>query len=410
MAFRNVLIVDDSRLARVSLTRMLEKRGFQVDGVESGEEALEYIRIKKPDLIFMDYMMPAMSGFEATSAIASDPDTAHIPVVMCTSQSEAADRDQATLHGARAFITKPATERDLDAVMQHLLDAQEVQAAAPALEHLIAEAETRILPQVLEQSSAVAERIARDVFSELAGELEALRERFSGGSEPLVEALQAKLLARLKPEIDAAVQAHAQVPAGAGDGASLTSVVRSELAGREADLRAQMEWSASELVQREVKGMMQELVPRVVEEMSGRIKNEVEKALERARPALTQALFADTRFKDAVAAQLAARENALVEHILADPRVQSLTTAADSGTPGREIGDEFFKDSRLLGVIRAQVRERMSAEPQGGLRTVPTQDLSDLESGIAGAKGVARAALGAAVVALAAVLASLFVW
>jgi CheY-like chemotaxis protein len=68
------LIVDDSKTARLMLHRMLDKLHIPTAMVESGEEALEYLKNNRPDVIFMDHMMPGMDGFEAVKAIKSDPE------------------------------------------------------------------------------------------------------------------------------------------------------------------------------------------------------------------------------------------------------------------------------------------------------------------------------------------------
>ncbi|HEB57156.1 MAG TPA: response regulator, partial [Gammaproteobacteria bacterium] len=63
------LIVDDSRSARLVLQRMLEKYGLEAHTVSSAEEALDYLVRHRPDVIFMDHLMPGMDGFEAITHI-----------------------------------------------------------------------------------------------------------------------------------------------------------------------------------------------------------------------------------------------------------------------------------------------------------------------------------------------------
>ena len=83
---KRALIVDDSRSARVILSRMLEHHGMAVDTAESAEQALEFLAQSRPDVIFMDHLMPGMDGFQAVQVIKSDPQTATIPLMMYTSQ------------------------------------------------------------------------------------------------------------------------------------------------------------------------------------------------------------------------------------------------------------------------------------------------------------------------------------
>lgn len=123
MSALQTLVVDDSASARTVLKRLLERKGVQVDQSESGMQALDYLKTKKPDLIFMDHTMPGMSGLDAVRAIRKDPATASIPVVMYTSQNDAGYLQEALATGALDIIPKPATwnklSQVLDAVAHH---------------------------------------------------------------------------------------------------------------------------------------------------------------------------------------------------------------------------------------------------------------------------------------------------
>jgi len=120
MAQKRALIVDDSRSARVILGRMLEGYSLQVDSSESAELALEYLRQTKPDVIFMDHLMPGMDGFQAIQAIKSDPGTATIPVVMYTSQEGELYVSQARALGAVGVLPKTVKQADVSRVLYQL--------------------------------------------------------------------------------------------------------------------------------------------------------------------------------------------------------------------------------------------------------------------------------------------------
>ena len=120
MAQKRALIVDDSRSARVILGRMLEGYALQVDSSESAELALEYLRQTKPDVIFMDHLMPGMDGFQAIQAIKSDPSTATIPVVMYTSQEGELYVSQARALGAVGVLPKTVKQADVSRVLYQL--------------------------------------------------------------------------------------------------------------------------------------------------------------------------------------------------------------------------------------------------------------------------------------------------
>ncbi len=125
MAHRLALVVDDSRTARVTLKRMLEKHDIDVDTLESAEQALDYLIEKTPDVIFMDHMMPDMDGFQAVEAIKGNPDTATIPIMMYTSKGGDLYVSQARALGAIGILPKEVEPAELFAVLNNLGLAQD---------------------------------------------------------------------------------------------------------------------------------------------------------------------------------------------------------------------------------------------------------------------------------------------
>ena len=78
------LVVDDSKVGRLTMMKKLEAMGLKVELAESGPQALDYLSRQHPDLIFMDHMMPEMDGFEVTRRLKADPATREIPVIIKT--------------------------------------------------------------------------------------------------------------------------------------------------------------------------------------------------------------------------------------------------------------------------------------------------------------------------------------
>jgi CheY-like chemotaxis protein len=117
---KRALIVDDSRSARVILSRMLEQHGMTVDTAESAEQALEYLQRNRPDVIFMDHLMPGMDGFQAVQAIKADPLTATIPLMMYTSQEGELYVSQARALGAVGVLPKTVRPVDVSRVLYQL--------------------------------------------------------------------------------------------------------------------------------------------------------------------------------------------------------------------------------------------------------------------------------------------------
>jgi CheY-like chemotaxis protein len=120
MAQKRALIVDDSRSARLFLARILEKHEIDVDSVESAEAAIGYLASRRPDVIFMDHMMPGMDGFQAVQAIKNDPRTATIPIMMYTSQEGEVYLGQARALGAVGVLPKQIKHADVAKVLYQL--------------------------------------------------------------------------------------------------------------------------------------------------------------------------------------------------------------------------------------------------------------------------------------------------
>lgn len=128
-----VLVVDDSKTARLTLKRKLETLNYQVEMADSGEAALEYLTHNSPpDLIFMDVLMGSMSGYEAARLITQNPTTANMPIVMCTSKDSAEDRAEAAQNGAQGFIIKPISDEELGIVLKELITDKPATTTAPS--------------------------------------------------------------------------------------------------------------------------------------------------------------------------------------------------------------------------------------------------------------------------------------
>jgi len=103
---KNALIVDDSRLACKVMANMLETMGIDSVSVYSAEEALEYLKNKQPDVLFLDHTMPGMDGLETIKLIKSNPLTATIPVLMYTAKQGEVYVGQARALGAVDVLPK----------------------------------------------------------------------------------------------------------------------------------------------------------------------------------------------------------------------------------------------------------------------------------------------------------------
>ena len=116
-----ILIVDDSPSQLMGMKRIVEKLGHEAITAEDGAAGVEVAKLKKPDLILMDVVMPNLNGFQATRAISKESATSHIPIVLVTTKDQETDKVWGMRQGAKAYITKPFNENQLIDVINSLL-------------------------------------------------------------------------------------------------------------------------------------------------------------------------------------------------------------------------------------------------------------------------------------------------
>ncbi len=104
---KRILVVDDEPYVIRSLTFVLKKEGYDVSSAINGEEALAKVRELKPDLMFLDVMMPKKNGYEVCQEIKNDPGLSDIYIIMLTAKGQETDREKGLGLGANEFMTKP---------------------------------------------------------------------------------------------------------------------------------------------------------------------------------------------------------------------------------------------------------------------------------------------------------------
>lgn len=108
-----ILVVDDSRTICRTAEVLLGEEGCTVITAEDGYVALAKLVSEKPDLIFLDIMMPRVDGFQACAIIKNNPKYKDLPVIMLTSKDGLVDRARGRLVGATYYLTKPFTREEL---------------------------------------------------------------------------------------------------------------------------------------------------------------------------------------------------------------------------------------------------------------------------------------------------------
>ena len=120
LASLKVMVIDDSKTIRKSAETLLNKEGCNVLTAEDGFDALAKIAEHKPDLIFIDIMMPRLDGYQTCTLIKNNRQFRDIPVIMLTSKDSIFDKARGRIVGSEEYLTKPFTRDDLvQAVNRH---------------------------------------------------------------------------------------------------------------------------------------------------------------------------------------------------------------------------------------------------------------------------------------------------
>ena len=104
---RKILLVDDEPFILKSLSFVLTKEGFQIETARDGLEAMAMIRKNRPDVVFLDIMMPKKNGMEVCQWIREDPALQGMYVILLTAKGQEMDREKGYSIGADEYMTKP---------------------------------------------------------------------------------------------------------------------------------------------------------------------------------------------------------------------------------------------------------------------------------------------------------------
>ena len=118
-----VLIVDDSSTIVTVLRRMLQQSGYSTLEAGDAEKGVEIALAERPDLIFLDIVLPGMNGFAALRLLRREPSTRAIPIIMMSGNEQATEQFYAQRIGADDFMKKPFSRAEVFARIERLLDA-----------------------------------------------------------------------------------------------------------------------------------------------------------------------------------------------------------------------------------------------------------------------------------------------
>lgn len=107
---KSCLIVDDSRIVRRVIRRIIETHGFSVIEAEDGKQALDAVKTHPVDLVMLDWNMPVMNGLEFLQALRADTGITQPKVIFCTTENEFSKITAAMSAGADEYVMKPFDE------------------------------------------------------------------------------------------------------------------------------------------------------------------------------------------------------------------------------------------------------------------------------------------------------------
>lgn len=132
MSNEYIMVVEDEEDILELISYNLQKEGFRINGLDSGEKALAAIKAELPDLIILDLMLPGIDGFEVCRRLKQDAASRHIPLVMLTAKGEETDIVAGLELGADDYLTKPFSPGILLARLRAILRRAKRQAPATA--------------------------------------------------------------------------------------------------------------------------------------------------------------------------------------------------------------------------------------------------------------------------------------
>ena len=117
-----IVIADDEPSIVAALEFLLQRNGYEVHIARNGDEALKLVEACTPDLVLLDVMMPARSGYEVCKRIREHADWRHIKIIMLSAKGRDTEVNKGLAIGADLYITKPFSTRDLMAKISELLE------------------------------------------------------------------------------------------------------------------------------------------------------------------------------------------------------------------------------------------------------------------------------------------------
>ncbi|SFB38629.1 Signal transduction histidine kinase [Acetitomaculum ruminis DSM 5522] len=165
----DILVVDDTSMNLVVIRNLLKRLEVKVDTEESGFAALEAVKKKKYDIIFMDHRMPKMDGSETLKKIKEMPEdslNAHTPVIVLTANAIAGMKEKLLMDGFDEYLSKPVNSKELEETIRRFLPEEKIIATVKR--------EEKSLPQRLDKWGYIEDDSLRELIKMLDDEINQL--------------------------------------------------------------------------------------------------------------------------------------------------------------------------------------------------------------------------------------------
>ena len=122
MKQKKILIADDNENIREALTYLLEDEGYKLVLAKDGSDTLKKVKEFRPDILFLDIMMPEMNGYEICQIIKQDEELKATYVIMLTAKGQVAEQERGKEVGADEYIVKPFSPMEILNKIKNILE------------------------------------------------------------------------------------------------------------------------------------------------------------------------------------------------------------------------------------------------------------------------------------------------
>lgn len=118
---KKILIADDNENIREALTYLLEDEGYTLSLAKDGAEALRKVKEFRPDILFLDIMMPEINGYDVCRTIKTDPSLKNTYIIMLTAKGQVTEQERGKEVGADEYIVKPFSPMEILTKIKNIL-------------------------------------------------------------------------------------------------------------------------------------------------------------------------------------------------------------------------------------------------------------------------------------------------